>query len=132
MLLGLIAKLEAFPVFCKVLRFYEKKLGFQSAYKISYQFNLFNEVDIDIWFHGLKEFFKLCRHCRRRNAKNYLYFKLYMTINTCKTNQNQNSHFWKVRCLKNKATTNLSNFSLKLRLLYLRKVKYFSRGLKVC
>lgn len=54
-----------------------------------------------------------------------------MTINTCKPNQNQNSHFWKVRCLKNKATANLPNFSLKLRLLYLHKVKYFSRGSKV-
>ena len=52
-------------------------------------------------------------------------------INTCKPNQNQNIHFWKVRCLKNKATTNLSNFSLKLRLCYLRRVKYFSWGLKV-
>ena len=131
MLLGLIAKLEAFPVFCKVLRFYEKKLVFKSPYKISFQFNLFNEVDIDIWFQGFEKFLKLYRHCRRRNAKNYLYFKLYMTINTCKPNQNQSSHFWKVRCLKNKATTNLSNFLLKLRLLYLRKVKYFSRGLKV-
>ena len=53
-----------------------------------------------------------------------------MTINTCKPNQNQSSHFWKVRCLKNEATTNLSNFFIKVETSLSSQGKILFSGIK--